>query len=174
MEILGHDSYLIKVDGSNRLTKRNRQFLRRVVPFQCDSDEFVPNGSVTPALDFPHSTEVVGSDSMSSNTLPFDSTTVMDNPSLLPEHDLTQPYLNQPTHIDESLVSQAPSLSEVPSLQPTTSQTNNSPDGIPTSRDLSDGTQSSYKLVNPRVKERWVVNSKYRLPPSGQSESSLT
>ena len=34
VEIMGHDSYLIKVDGSGKLTRRNRQFLRKFVPFQ--------------------------------------------------------------------------------------------------------------------------------------------
>ena len=33
VEVQGFDSYLIKMDGSNRLTKRNRRFLRKVVPF---------------------------------------------------------------------------------------------------------------------------------------------
>ena len=32
MDILGFDSYLVKVDGSGRLTKRNRRFLRKFVP----------------------------------------------------------------------------------------------------------------------------------------------
>ena len=38
LQDLGYDSYLIKVDGSNRLTKRNRQFLRRLEPFKTDAD----------------------------------------------------------------------------------------------------------------------------------------
>ena len=33
VEDQGFDSYLIKMDGSNRVTKRNRRFLRKVVPF---------------------------------------------------------------------------------------------------------------------------------------------
>ena len=32
MDTLGHDSYLIKVDGSGRLTQRNRRFLRKFLP----------------------------------------------------------------------------------------------------------------------------------------------
>ena len=32
VEILGNDSYLIKIDGSGRLTKRNRRFLRKFTP----------------------------------------------------------------------------------------------------------------------------------------------
>ena len=38
LEALGHDSYLVKVDGSQRVTKRNRQFLRRVEPFKADTN----------------------------------------------------------------------------------------------------------------------------------------
>ena len=33
IENQGFDLYLIKVDGGNRVTKRNRRFLRRIVPF---------------------------------------------------------------------------------------------------------------------------------------------
>ena len=33
IEVCSHSSYLVKVDGSNRATKRNRQFLRKIVPF---------------------------------------------------------------------------------------------------------------------------------------------
>ena len=41
LESLGHDSYLIKVDGANRSTKRNRKFLRQIVPYAADTD--IPN-----------------------------------------------------------------------------------------------------------------------------------
>ena len=34
VENAGHDSYLVKIDGSGKLTRRNRQFLRKFVPFQ--------------------------------------------------------------------------------------------------------------------------------------------
>ena len=34
LESLPHNSYLVKIDGSNKVTKRNRQFLRSFVPFQ--------------------------------------------------------------------------------------------------------------------------------------------
>ena len=33
LETLPHNSFLVKVDGSNKVTKRNRQFLRHYVPF---------------------------------------------------------------------------------------------------------------------------------------------
>ena len=33
LEALPHDSYLVKVDGSNRVTQRNRRFLRKFTPF---------------------------------------------------------------------------------------------------------------------------------------------
>ena len=38
LEALGNDSYLIKVDGTQRVTKRNRQFLRRLEIFQADTN----------------------------------------------------------------------------------------------------------------------------------------
>ena len=34
VENAGHDSYIVKIDGSGKLTRRNRQFLRKFVPFQ--------------------------------------------------------------------------------------------------------------------------------------------
>ena len=37
LEALGNDSYLIKVDGTQRVTKRNRQFLHRLEIFHADT-----------------------------------------------------------------------------------------------------------------------------------------
>ena len=42
VEVLPHDSYVVKVDGSNRVTKRNRQFLRKLGLYQADKDTFDP------------------------------------------------------------------------------------------------------------------------------------
>lgn len=68
VEVLGHDSYNVKVDGSGRLTRRNRQFLRkfvepslsisftdptprvRTVPTVCQRTPTRPTASVSPAL----------------------------------------------------------------------------------------------------------------------------
>ena len=36
LESLGHDSYLVKVDGAGRTTKRNRQFLKLITPYATD------------------------------------------------------------------------------------------------------------------------------------------
>ena len=59
VEVLGHDSYLVKVDGSNRITKRNRQFLRKLSPFKIDTDDFsVPAPQNIPVPPAPHN-EVV-------------------------------------------------------------------------------------------------------------------
>ena len=33
IEVCPHSSYLVRVDGSNRATRRNRQFLRKIIPF---------------------------------------------------------------------------------------------------------------------------------------------
>ena len=50
IECLEHDSYLVKVDGSNKVTKRNRQFLRRLEPFKVD-DDALPLQSVCDHMD---------------------------------------------------------------------------------------------------------------------------
>lgn len=42
MESLGHDSYTVKVDGSGRVTKRNRKFLRRFDPASSEILGAVP------------------------------------------------------------------------------------------------------------------------------------
>lgn len=44
VEILGHDQYCVKVDGTGRLTRRNRRFLRA---FKCATLEIAPRPSVT-------------------------------------------------------------------------------------------------------------------------------
>ena len=36
VEVMGHDSFLVKIDGSGLLTRRNRQFLRQFTPFLED------------------------------------------------------------------------------------------------------------------------------------------
>ena len=41
LEILPHNSYLIKVDGSNKATQRNRQFLRSITPY-CPNPVSIP------------------------------------------------------------------------------------------------------------------------------------
>ena len=38
VESLGFESYLVKLDGSNVLTKRNRRFLKRIIPFIVAAD----------------------------------------------------------------------------------------------------------------------------------------
>ena len=33
VEYMGHEAYLVKLDGSGRVSKRNRRFLKRIVPY---------------------------------------------------------------------------------------------------------------------------------------------
>ena len=49
VENLGHDSYTIKVDGSGRLTKRNRQFLRKFTPPLLATPHSIPQPPLLPA-----------------------------------------------------------------------------------------------------------------------------
>ena len=36
VEVLPHNSYHIRIDGSNHVTKHNRHFLRKIIPFSPD------------------------------------------------------------------------------------------------------------------------------------------
>ena len=47
IEVGPHHSYTVSIDGSRTLTKRNRKFLRKIVPFQ--PSDSVPSTPVTPA-----------------------------------------------------------------------------------------------------------------------------
>lgn len=57
VEDQGFDSYLIKVDGSHRVTKRNRRFLRKVIPFIQAADN-PPELRNNPTKEIPSSTDL--------------------------------------------------------------------------------------------------------------------
>ena len=42
VQVNGHDQYMIKVDGTGRITLRNRKFLRRIEPFMCNKAAPLP------------------------------------------------------------------------------------------------------------------------------------
>ena len=43
VEVLEFNSYLVKIDGTGRITKRNRQFLRPIIPFNTKDTTTLPN-----------------------------------------------------------------------------------------------------------------------------------
>ena len=49
-EVLPHDQYLIRMDGSGRCTLRNRRYLRHCSPFMSDPREVVPTTPTSPIL----------------------------------------------------------------------------------------------------------------------------
>ena len=48
VEVQKFDSYLVKIDGSNTVTKRNRRFLRKIVPFINAEDQPETGSKVSP------------------------------------------------------------------------------------------------------------------------------
>lgn len=46
-EVLPFDSYLIKMDGSGKVTKRNRQFIKAIIPFITPYQPALPNQTFT-------------------------------------------------------------------------------------------------------------------------------
>ena len=47
VEVLPYDSYIVKMDGSGRVSKRNRQFLKPIVPFINTTSSKLPNQTFT-------------------------------------------------------------------------------------------------------------------------------
>lgn len=50
VEILDFDAYLVKMDGKGRISKRNRQFLRSIIPFNHVYTNKLPNQTFTAEL----------------------------------------------------------------------------------------------------------------------------
>ena len=83
IEDQGFDSYLIKVDGRNRVTKRNQKFLRKVVAFITATDN-------PPELRLR-----VPSNPKSPSTVP--GVTPPQPTVIIPEPSVTQPQPSSPT-----------------------------------------------------------------------------
>ena len=90
MEVLPHHSYLVKVDGSNHVTKRNRQFIRKVVPFsppQLSPTPWLPTFPTHSSLPVPGLPENVVPD-------PTDNVEQVD-PTDLPDVPATEPICKE-------------------------------------------------------------------------------
>ena len=81
VEVLDFDSYLIKIDGSNTVTKRNRKFLRKITTFIDKVSGPSPNEE-TSIEDSPSVTYPVPRSSSSPNTLPAPSLPVKSQPEV--------------------------------------------------------------------------------------------
>ena len=64
LEALPHNSYTVKVDGSNHVTKRNRQFLRKILPFVPTPPRLIN----TPMLPAKQTEHTLPSDTMATPT----------------------------------------------------------------------------------------------------------
>ena len=172
VEILGHDSYLIKVDGSNRLTKRNRQFLRRLSPYKCDADDFVPATSPAsaqvipldapdPLLDSPNESSNEESAHVSNPRPPQSSCSV---PSGVPSESvqIRNPSANEcvlpsaPSQVELEASTHEPNLNEPSSVSVV-------PMDVPS---VPDPATKTHRLPSsrPHVKEKWIVNPKFDKP----------
>ena len=57
IEVCPHSSYIVKVDGSGRATRRNRQFLRKIIPFSPSPSH--PVQSTVPHVEHVHPVPVL-------------------------------------------------------------------------------------------------------------------
>ena len=160
MEVLGHDAYLIKVDGSSRLTKRNRQFLRRITPYQCDTDE-LPEQGLSPSIppyQSPQGPPELVKEGLNKDALLSPPTEECSDDVPMQPGTTSNPFSG--TDTNETLSMRNPtdvSYPESVSLEPQV-QSQESP-----SSRITPGVQSRDAPVKhrPRIRERWLVNSKF-------------
>ena len=152
VESCGHDSYLVKIDGSNRITKRNRQFLRKLTPYKCDSDDYTPT-SPNPSwqqanFDAPDRLE---------DAMPIDTSLSKETVKQVPQR---APTLSSPDTVDHP-ASEPPIMDRwVPDELSTSTQ-------LPPTDTLLDPVREQVPLQpkHPRIREKWIINPKYVTTP---------
>ena len=93
MEALAYDQYLVRVDGSGRLTRRNRRFLRAFKPVSL---------SITTPQPLPHAQWKEDPDTQRTNTTPHDKCTATESPLNDPgAHDI--PMVSERSIIDDDV-----------------------------------------------------------------------
>ena len=145
-DVLGFQSYEVKIDGSNRLTTRNRSHLRKIIPFinqQMAADKQAASESQTFPITRSKSSGIPDPDQSASPTASRD-----EQPEFQGEcNELVPPPLPDPTP--------PPSDSGTPAPSPATP-----PEPTPTSW----RPQPNLKTKLP-IKEKWIVRKDWK-PPS--------
>ena len=173
MDVLGHDSYLVKVDGSNRLTKRNRQFLRRIQPYMCDSDDLDSHTPTYPTcmtsdasrdLVYPLPTNATEchrnvTETGKADGSPFMKVSASPHSQWISDTSLPAPIQHEvdPNNTPEPFVSSSEAPAQGSHDQPLCDQ----PMVPSTARDLSNSLPYHHR---PRINERWIVNPKFAQP----------
>ena len=93
VELCGHDSILVKVDGSSRLTQRNRRFLKKITPYSTlIKHNPVPH---VPVPIVPHQHHDSNGDAPTGQSQP---TVHQEKPLQEPLPQLQEPHHQQPAH----------------------------------------------------------------------------
>jgi hypothetical protein len=138
VEDQGFDSYTVKVDGSNHITKRNRKFLRHVIPYiDAAEDQSVSYPADKPA---PQNPDPKPSEPTAIPSKPFQTTEPPTQPT---DHHL-QP-VPQPVQLPVQQSVQQPNVSDTP-VQISYPRT--APKLLVT------------KLLPPHLCHKWIVNNK--------------
>lgn len=94
VEVKQYDQYYVKIDGSNRLSLRNRKFLRKFTPFKCEATQG-SRGTLPPYAPCPDDTALYTPENVNS---PSDfSQTVLEHESEIPGQ--SQSTTNVPTDL---------------------------------------------------------------------------
>ena len=154
IDVLGNDAYLVRIDGSRKVTKRNRQYLRRLIPYKCDVDEFAP--SVLPSTD--QSMQSVDApdpveDLLCPSSVPSDvSQSLPTTPVVSPPDDSELPTTNLHITSPDPTVIPLEGSALDPSLEPNM---------LPKSMHAPDAPIKNRLLKRPSVRETWIVNPKF-------------
>ena len=154
IDVLGNDAYLVRIDGSRKVTKRNRQYLRRLIPYKCDADEFAPSvlpptDRSMPCIDAPDPVE----DLLCPSSVPSDiSQSLPTTPVMSLPDDSELPTTNLHITCPNSTVIP----SEVSALDPSLES-----NMLSKSMRAPDASLKNRLPKRPSVRERWIVNPKF-------------
>ena len=176
VEISGHDAYLVKMDGSNRLSKQNRQFLHRLTPFKCDTDEVYdlasPSVIPVPCIDAPDPLEDIPIAEQSPEPMTRTSSHEHSSSSMPNTGPTFDKFILQDLTVESA--SRPSQSSVIPEPDAPVSDTQLSP--IPKSSNQLQPDASSTRLhgymVTWRIKERWVINPKFCVVQDQNSQDS--
>ena len=155
VEVGPHNSYHVSIDGSRTITKRNRQFLRKIQPFQNLSPNPAPKSSPPPSSHHFPSQDVLPPAAHHDQTV----------------HTVPAQHLHQEEDVPQT-TGQAPA--EGPSTHGNEVSTNpttapNFPDTSPTTSPATSPVTSQVKQLPRHLRERWIVAQ-----PSPVTASSST
>ena len=167
IEVRQFDQYAVKVDGSGRVTLRNRKFLRRYTPVQSQRPTVTINQDTQLKLAQPRVSVPVTSPRpkfASSNTEDKKPELISTPPAVSPETPVTTPLRTD----DDTVLSRSGDLPTTPTLQ-----TNNSPSSLPRSWTPTMTSETSAPTVESQMQPYYTTRSGRHVKPPCRYQPGL-